>query len=123
MPDRGLAAAAGLAGALGVIAAALAAHGGEPGGALLETAARFLLVHAPALLVLALVPAPWRPVARIAGWLLAGGLVLFAGDLALRAAAGHGLFAYAAPLGGMLLVLGWIAVALMALTGRGSARD
>ena len=39
---------------------------------------------------------------------------LFAGDLTLRQYAGHGLFPMAAPTGGTLLILSWLAVAVAA---------
>ena len=40
--------------------------------------------------------------------------VLFAGDLALRQYAGHGLFPMAAPTGGTLLIASWLALAAAA---------
>jgi uncharacterized membrane protein YgdD (TMEM256/DUF423 family) len=39
---------------------------------------------------------------------------LFAGDLTLRQYAGHGLFPMAAPTGGTLLIVSWLALALSA---------
>jgi uncharacterized membrane protein YgdD (TMEM256/DUF423 family) len=39
---------------------------------------------------------------------------LFAGDLALRQYAGHSLFPMAAPTGGTLLIVSWLALALSA---------
>jgi uncharacterized membrane protein YgdD (TMEM256/DUF423 family) len=39
---------------------------------------------------------------------------LFAGDLTLRQYAGHGLFPMAAPTGGTLLIVSWLAVAVAA---------
>ena len=39
---------------------------------------------------------------------------LFAGDLTLRQYAGHGLFPFAAPTGGTLLIASWLAVAIAA---------
>ena len=43
---------------------------------------------------------------------------LFAGDLTLRQYAGHGLFPMAAPTGGTLLIVSWLALAVAA-AGRG----
>jgi uncharacterized membrane protein YgdD (TMEM256/DUF423 family) len=40
---------------------------------------------------------------------------LFAGDLALRAYAGHRLFPMAAPTGGMVMIGGWALLAVAAL--------
>ena len=39
---------------------------------------------------------------------------LFAGDLTLRHYAGHGLFPFAAPTGGALLIASWLALAVAA---------
>jgi uncharacterized membrane protein YgdD (TMEM256/DUF423 family) len=76
-----------------------------------------LLFHATA--VLAVVALVERDVvnARI-GIAAAFGFViaasLFAGDLTLRQYAGHGLFPMAAPTGGTLLIVSWLAVAVAA---------
>jgi uncharacterized membrane protein YgdD (TMEM256/DUF423 family) len=43
---------------------------------------------------------------------------LFAGDLMLRQYAGHGLFPMAAPAGGPLLILSWVALAVSAMWPR-----
>ncbi|MDP4025663.1 DUF423 domain-containing protein [Methylobacterium sp. NEAU 140] len=115
-PERALAAAACLAGLLGVAASAAAAH--VAGADSLKTAAQFLLFHAPAILALAGFGAAGlvRPgLSRAAAGLLALGLVLFCGDLALRALAGRALFPMAAPAGGILLMAGWAAGLLCAL--------
>jgi uncharacterized membrane protein YgdD (TMEM256/DUF423 family) len=57
----------------------------------------------------------WRPSAALAlvAWVL--GAVLFSGDIALRAFAGHRLFPMAAPSGGALLIGGWALLAIAAL--------
>jgi uncharacterized membrane protein YgdD (TMEM256/DUF423 family) len=44
--------------------------------------------------------------------------VLFSGNIALRAFAGQRLFAMAAPSGGIILTLGWLALAV-AVVARG----
>ncbi|TNC10756.1 DUF423 domain-containing protein [Methylobacterium terricola] len=114
--DRALVALAGLAGALGVGLSAAAAH--IAGATSLATAAQFLLFHAPALLALALHAGSGRAhpgVARAAGFALALGLALFSGDLSVRALLQVPLFPMAAPSGGMILILGWILVAIAAL--------
>src|SRR5207302_886865 len=46
------------------------------------------------------------------GFVLAAGL--FAGDLTLRHYAGHGLFPFAAPTGGALLIVSWLGLAVAA---------
>lgn len=107
---------AGLSGAAGVALAAAAAH---LGGAGLETAAMFLILHAAALVgVTALASgAPGTPfacVALIGGYVLFVGLVLFSGDLAARAFLDDRLFPMAAPTGGSLLIGGWLVLAISA---------
>lgn len=111
---------AGLMGAVGVVLAAAAAHG-KPGAGL-EGAAQMLLFHAVAILgAMSLLDAGrlWRPAAltATAGWLI--GALLFSGDIALRAFANHRLFPLAAPSGGTILILGWLALAVSAaVSGR-----
>lgn len=98
--------AAGLAGAIGVMAAAAASHGGESRN--LSAIASICLAHGPALLALGLMGR-----GRLLGWsaaLLATGTILFAADLGFREWLGHGLFAGAAPLAGLGMISGWLAV-------------
>ena len=97
---------AGLCGALAIAAYAGAAHGGENH---LGAIAPLLLGHAPALLVLSLI-IPNSRVANIGAALLAAGLVLFCGDLFMRDMTGDRLFPLAAPIGGSLMILGWLVV-------------
>ncbi|MGV3650854.1 MAG: DUF423 domain-containing protein [Devosia sp.] len=111
-PARPLLALAGLLGATGVATAAAASHGGS---ANLAIAANFLLVHAPVMIGLSLMPV--GRLIRIAGSLLALGLVLFAGDLAMRDLHGRALFPLAAPLGGFGLICGWVMVTIAAIVG------
>lgn len=106
---------AGLMGAAGVALAAAAAHAAPGVG--LDSAAQILMVHAVALLAGAAVVAAglaWRPLALAA---LAGvvvGALLFSGDVTLRAFAGHRIFPMAAPTGGSILILSWLAFAVAA---------
>lgn len=107
---------AALMGAAGIMLAAAGAHGAP--GAGLDSAAYLLLLHAVAVIAAVALTQQdllWRPlaVAAFAGWIL--GANLFAGDIAFRAFAGHRLFAMAAPSGGIVLILGWIAFAAAAL--------
>lgn len=106
---------AGVMGADGVILAAVAAH--QPDAARLASASSMLLFHAAAVLgTLAL--AERGAIHSGIGILAASGFVvataLFAGDLTLRHYAGHGLFAFAAPSGGALLIASWLALAVAA---------
>jgi len=109
---------ASLSGLLGVGLSAAAAHitGGN-----LTTAAQFLLFHAPALLALVAlitVGAVSPMLGQVAGYMLVLGLALFCGDLSRRAFSGVTLFPRAAPVGGILLMIGWVLVALSSLTKR-----
>ena len=112
---------AGIMGADGVILAAASAH--QPDASRLASASSMLLFHATA--VLAVVALAERGVidARIgiaaaSGFVIATGL--FAGDLTLRQYAGHGLFPLAAPSGGTLLIISWLALAVCAAWPRRS---
>ena len=114
--DRALVALACLAGLLGVALSAAAAH--IPGADSLKTAAQFLLFHAPAILGLTGLGRLGlaRPaLARGAAGLLVLGLILFCGDLSVRAWLQHALFPMAAPTGGFALMAGWLVGILCAL--------
>lgn len=103
---------AGLMGAGGVALAAASAHAVPNAG--LDSAGHMLLFHAAAVLgVTAVLQAGllWRPLGLVAAFGLALGAVLFAGDIALRAFAGHRLFPMAAPSGGMILIASWLILA------------
>jgi uncharacterized membrane protein YgdD (TMEM256/DUF423 family) len=106
---------AGVMGADGVILAAASAHQGD--AARLAPASSMLLFHAAA--VLAVVALGERGVIHAGiGLSAAFGFVvaaaLFAGDLTLRHFAGHGLFPFAAPTGGTLLIASWLTLAVAA---------
>ena len=112
---------AGVMGADGVILAAASAH--QPDATRLAAASSMLLFHATA--VLAVVALAERGVLhRAIGIAVAWGFViasaLFAGDLTLRQYAGHSLFPMAAPTGGTLLILSWVALAVAAAWPRRS---
>lgn len=99
---------AGLMGLFGVASAAAASHGADP--RLLGGASAMCLAHAPALIGLY---AAW-PNLRTAGWaalLISVGTTVFAADLTLRHFASHGLFPMLAPIGGSLMMLGWLVIA------------
>ena len=114
--NRVLVFAAGLAGAAGVGLSALAAHRGD---ALLGPASAIALAHAPALLAIGLSQASTLSrLLSLAAAVLAVGLILFCGDLASREFLGDRLFPMAAPAGGLLLIAGWLGVAVSALRPR-----
>jgi uncharacterized membrane protein YgdD (TMEM256/DUF423 family) len=107
---------AGLMGAAGIVLAALGAHAAPNVG--LEGAAYMLLFHAAAILGGAAVMQQglvWRPLmlAVLIAWI--AGAALFSGDIALRAFAGHRLFAFAAPAGGIVLIIAWLGLAVAAI--------
>ena len=113
-----LIALAGLMGAAGVVLAAAGAHAAP--GAGLDGAATMLLFHAAAVLggtALTQQGALWRPLALVVLFAWIAGAMLFSGDIALRAFAGHRLFPYAAPAGGMILIAAWLALIIAAVAG------
>jgi uncharacterized membrane protein YgdD (TMEM256/DUF423 family) len=112
---RILAILAAVMGADGVILAAAAAH--QPDAARLGSGSSMLLFHA--LAILAAVALAERGILRFgiamaAAWGFFLAAALFAGDLTLRQYAGHSLFPFAAPTGGMLLIASWLALAVSA---------
>ncbi len=109
---------AGLMGLSGVISAAAASHGADP--RLLGGASAMCLAHAPALIALYAAWPQFRSAAP-AAILLAIGTALFAADLTTRHFFGHGLFPMSAPTGGVLMMAGWLAVALGAVLPRREA--
>ena len=110
---------AGLGGAASVIAGALAAHLAEDAKAaeLLRTGALYGMVHAAALVAVVGIGAR-RAAVRIAGWSFAVGIVLFAGSLFALAAGAPRWVGWVTPFGGVALILGWVALAAIALRRR-----
>jgi uncharacterized membrane protein YgdD (TMEM256/DUF423 family) len=103
-------------GAAGITLAAAAAHAVP--GAGLGAAASMLLFHAAATLGAAALAHQGLlrrslGLSVIAAWVI--GAVLFSGDIALRAFAEHRLFPMAAPAGGIILIFGWLVLALAVL--------
>ena len=114
---------AGLGGATSVVAGALAAHlATEPKTALLlHTGAWYGMVHAAALIaVIALAQGrePRRGPASVAGWSFAWGIVLFSFSLFALAATGARWIGWVTPFGGVALIVGWLALAVLALRRR-----
>jgi uncharacterized membrane protein YgdD (TMEM256/DUF423 family) len=108
-------AAAGAIGAGGMVAAAADSHGG--GGSHLGPVAMVCLAHGPALLALGLSSVRGRWLTAAAA-LLALGTLVFAGDLLARQYLGHRAFPFAAPIGGVGMIGGWIAVIVGGLVSR-----
>lgn len=106
--NRTLIVAAAIAGALGVALSAAGAH--MPNAERLATAGTMAMAQAPALLAIGLYVAGNR-ILTLAGAVIGLGLLLFSGALALHGLTGNAIFAPAAPIGGTLLILGWLGVA------------
>jgi uncharacterized membrane protein YgdD (TMEM256/DUF423 family) len=112
---QALIAIAALFGCAGIVFAAAGAH--AKAGTGLDSAGYMLLFHASAVIAACTAIGSGlvsRPVGVIAAIALLIGVALFAGDLALRAYAGHRLFPMAAPTGGMVMIAGWALLALAA---------
>ena len=111
---RGWIVVAALNGLAAVTAGAVAQHlwgDNAESARLAETAVRYELPHAAALLALGALPAPSGKLARrllaVAGGSLALGVTLFAGALYALAAGAPPALAVIVPLGGSLMILGW----------------
>ena len=102
---------AGLMGLAGVALAASASHGDDP--RLLASAAAMCLAHAPALIAIYAGWASLRTAPAAALFMLVG-TTLFVADLLMRHFAGHGLFPMSAPIGGFLMMAGWLTLSLSA---------
>jgi uncharacterized membrane protein YgdD (TMEM256/DUF423 family) len=98
----------GFLGASGVALAAAASHGGDT--RLLGSASTMCLAHAPVILALCLGHRMLRTALPAAAVLSLGTLV-FAGDLVWRHLEQASLFRMAAPIGGLLMICGWLVVA------------
>ena len=102
-----LGAVAGLFGAAGVALAAAGAH--MSAGATVTTSAYLLLFHAAALIGFSgLVVRTRERGLLVAASAIAVGTILFSGELALHGLLGIGALAKAAPLGGAVMILGWL---------------
>ena len=115
-------AAAALIGLVGVAAGALASHaaglsGGAEAAGWMETASRYQLWHALALLAVILLQRSSSPgrLLKAAAWAFLAGTVLFSGSLHVMALTGARGLAWLTPFGGALLLIGWAALALHGL--------
>ncbi|SOB86802.1 Uncharacterized membrane protein YgdD, TMEM256/DUF423 family [Sphingomonas guangdongensis] len=104
-----LAVLAALSGALAVGAGAFGAHGAEGKAAeWLRTGGEYQLIHALAALV------ALRLEARGAGWCFVAGAAVFAGSLYLMALGAPRWLGAFTPIGGTLLIAGWLWLAWVA---------
>lgn len=118
--------AAGLLGATAVAAGAFGAHGlrrvvSPKSLEIWQTAAHYHMTHSLALLALALAMAaiPQLAASTLASWavrLWLLGSLIFSVSLYALAVTGIGLLGAITPIGGLLLIAGWLCVALLALS-------
>lgn len=110
-------------GLLGVAAGAFGAHalrGRLPAGDLeiFETAVRYQLYHALALLAVAWAAGRWPGGATtVAGWSFVAGVGVFCGSLYLLVFTGQRWLGAVTPVGGVALLVGWLALAWAAARG------
>ena len=108
-------AAAGILGAVGIMAAAGATHFGDT--RVLGSLALIALSQAPAVLVLALIAGRhWST--RIATLLIGGGALVFSADLVALHLMGASPLPIAAPIGGSAMILGWLTLIPAGFVGR-----
>lgn len=116
--DRTFAAAGALSALLAVAAGAFGAHALRSRLtpdllAVFETAARYQMYHALALFAVAWATTRW-PVGsvRAAGWLFIAGTIVFSGSLYVLSLTGQRWLGAVTPLGGVLFLAGWLALAI-----------
>jgi uncharacterized membrane protein YgdD (TMEM256/DUF423 family) len=87
-----------------------------------ETAVRYQLIHALALLAVAWAVTRWpgRP-ARASGWLFVAGTLLFSGSLYAITLTGVRGLGVVTPVGGVALLAGWLCLLAAPWSGRDSA--
>jgi len=113
--NRYLAAFAALNGAMAVAVGAFAAHGAGPQiKTLLTTGASYQLVHA-VLGVVCAVLAPGFRLAGVAGWLATTGGLIFCLALAFLGLLSLPALGAVAPIGGVLMIAGWLVLAFCGL--------
>ena len=81
--------------------------------AVFETAARYQMYHALALIAVAWAMSRWAtPQLRAAGWLFLAGTILFSGSLYLLALTGARGLGAVTPFGGLCFLAGWLLLAV-----------
>jgi uncharacterized membrane protein YgdD (TMEM256/DUF423 family) len=116
--ERWYGVAGAILGAAGVAMGAFGAHGlrarlEERQLEIWETAARYQLWHALALVLVGLWIARGAVMsARIAGGAFLAGTIIFSGSLYLLALTGRTWLGAITPIGGVLLIVGWVALAV-----------
>ena len=120
--ERPWLALAALNGLMAVSAGAFGAHGVSDlqVKGWLQTGAQYQLVHAAAGLVCFALLRLMARQAGFAGWLFGIGGLVFGGSLYLLALTGVKLWGAVTPIGGVLMILGWMALLWGALAGMGA---
>lgn len=78
-----------------------------------ETAARYHLYHALALILLGAISARWpAPLLSVSGWLFVVGIAVFGGTVYALALGGPRWLGAITPIGGIALIAGWIVMAV-----------
>ncbi|MBI2760664.1 MAG: DUF423 domain-containing protein [Chloroflexi bacterium] len=109
--------------ALGVMTGAFAAHGLKDRISpddldTWETAARYHLIHAVALLAVAYASGRWGGgLTTAAGWLFVAGIILFSGSLYALSLSGVKALGAITPFGGLSFIVGWILLIVVAIKG------
>jgi uncharacterized membrane protein YgdD (TMEM256/DUF423 family) len=108
---------AALSGAVAVAAGAFGAHGAasEQAKSWLQTGGNYQLVHAVAAVGAVLLARSGTPGALLAAWLFVLGGAVFGGALYGLALGGPRALGAVAPIGGLLLIGGWLALAWAAV--------
>jgi uncharacterized membrane protein YgdD (TMEM256/DUF423 family) len=84
--------------------------------AVFDTAVRYHLTHALALLAVAWASERWPGTSSTAaGWLFTAGIVIFSGSLYVMVLTGARWLGAVTPIGGLALIAGWCVLALAAL--------
>jgi uncharacterized membrane protein YgdD (TMEM256/DUF423 family) len=90
--------------------------------AIFDTAARYQALHALALFAVAWACARWPgKAAPAAGWCFVLGTLLFSGSLYALALSGVRSLGAITPVGGVLLIAGWVALVVAAWRGGGTS--
>ena len=127
--DRVFFAIGALSAFISVAAGAFGAHGLRPRLdpeylTVFETAARYQMYHALALLAVAWATARWPgSLVQAAGWLFVGGTLLFSGSLYTLALSGVRWLGAVTPLGGAAFLAGWLCLAVAAVKEGGEGGE
>lgn len=122
MPSRLPLTLASLSGFMAVCAGAFGAHGASSpeAKAWLETGGHYQLVHAVAVFACLSSGRLAPSKATTAAWLFLAGALIFSGSLYLMAFGGPRLLGAVTPVGGALLLAGWLALAWATASKAGS---